>query len=183
MNCVLKFFVIENFSTVDNITYYQNCENQLSELPIGAHLKYNGAFGITKDLLTNIHPKLEDYVPSHHAVFIGNNNIIHFNGGHNTNDPLEASVVCESLENFTQSAKKRNSSIFCCIHPDADDSQTIKKRSLEMIGEKNYNILNNNCEHLVNYCITGEKKCYQKDKILQDTLYSSLKYLIDRFKI
>ena len=181
MNSLLKFFVIEHFSTVDNITYYQNSENKLFELPVGAHLKYNGAFGITKDLLTNIHPKLEEYVPSHHAVFIGNNNIIHYNGGHNTNDPRDASVVCDSLDNFTQSAKKRNSPIFCHIHQDADDSQTIKERSLKMIGKKNYNILSNNCEHLVNYCITGEKKCYQTEKILQDTLHSSLKYIMNKF--
>ena len=97
MNCVLKFFVIENFSTVDNITYYQNCKNQLSKLPIGAHLKYNGAFGITKDLLTNIHPKLEDYVPSHHAVFIGNNNIhIIYKNDHATysdGDILDLSIL------------------------------------------------------------------------------------------
>lgn len=182
MTNLLNFFKIENISTINNITYYHNNENKLIELPIGAHLKYDGAFGITKNLLGNIHPKLENYVPSHHAVFIGNSNIVHFNGGHNTNNLMEASVVCESLENFVKSAEKRNSPVFCHIHSNASNSDVIKKRCQEMIGKKNYNILSNNCEHLANYCITGNRKCYQIEKFVEDTLHGSLQFLIDKIK-
>ena len=35
--------------------------------------------------------------------------------------------------------------------------------ALSRVGEGNYNILNNNCEHFVNECVFGEKKSFLDD--------------------
>ena len=181
MTSLLQFFKIGNFLKINNIIYYNNDQGDNITLPIGAHLKYKGAFGITSDFLKNIHPKLEEYSPYHHVVYIGNSEIVHFTGGHNTNDPREATVVRDTIQNFQKSANNRNSELFCYIHPDADDDRIIVERSLHMLGNKDYNLLTNNCEHLVHYCITGEKKCYQSQKIFKDVVNSGLQYLIDKY--
>ena len=41
-------------------------------------------------------------------------------------------------------------------------------RAKERIGEGNYNLLHNNCEHFARYCYFGEKRCEQTEILISD---------------
>ena len=41
----------------------------------------------------------------------------------------------------------------------------IIERALSKIGEGNYNLLYNNCEHFANFCVFGKKESKQVDNI------------------
>ena len=47
----------------------------------------------------------------------------------------------------------------------AKQPDEIIQMARKRIGEKGYSILYNNCEHFVNECVFGEKKCSQTDNI------------------
>ena len=155
-------------------------EHHFHELKVGSQLKYEGAFGISRSFLGKIHPKLQDYTPCHYAVYIGDGKIIHFTGGHNTINFREAKIVEDSLENFHLSAKKKGSPVFIYNNPEADSPDIIQRRCQEVLGKKGYDIFNNNCEHIANYCITGNRICSQKNKILKDILTGSMNFIFNK---
>jgi hypothetical protein len=183
----LDFFKIKSFSTIDSVVYYENENGNNKILPIGSHLKYRGAFNLTDDIVNIIVPSLTNFVPCHHVLYIGDNKIVHFTGGSggNSMDPKNAIIEYNSLDTIKQWAKERNSDIYCCFHPDASSEDIIKERYLSIIGTKGYNILNNNCEHIVNYCITGDKKIKEAEstKKIKGLIKLSIKSLLKKFEI
>jgi hypothetical protein len=67
-------------------------------------------------------------------------------------------------------------------NPNKSSIIDIKRRCDEVLGNKNYNIFLNNCEHIVTYCITGEKKSDQVRKVVKDLILKGGEYLLNYYK-
>ncbi|MBN1062373.1 hypothetical protein DVV95_11165 [Clostridium botulinum] len=84
---------------------------------------------------------------THHGLYIGNGNIIHY---------LAEAIKVDSLEIFANGAK---------IHKKSDDESPIKylreeivSRAYRRCGEDKYNLFKNNCENFVRWCRAGGKE-------------------------
>lgn len=104
----------------------------------------------------------------HHGIYIDDDNVIHFASLEpgKEMDPESASVVCTSLSQFLKDGKLEVK--------EYNSSELAKKRSeteivniaMSRLGEKGYNVVNNNCEHFSNDCVFGEKRSEQTENIL-----------------
>ena len=177
----LDFQKIIEIITKDNFQYkfFDKIKKsfQIADFKIGAHIKYEGAFGITRDLLAAINPKLKQYTPFHHGIYIGNGQVLHFSGGHDNINEKEAEIVITGITDFKNFADKRNSPVYICYHHNASSEEEIMKRVNEILGKKKYNLITNNCEHITNYCITGKNISRQTNKVVKYFLDISMDYL------
>ncbi len=115
----------------------------------------------------------------HHGIDLGDGTIAHYLEGRQ--------IIQSSLEYFSGGAK-----CSVVIHKNASSSELTLKRAKSRIGEQNYNLLFNNCEHFANWCKTGlhrskqledlftksSLKGIQIDQLLPPTFFSGLKVLL-----
>ncbi|WP_082683328.1 lecithin retinol acyltransferase family protein [Fictibacillus sp. FJAT-27399] len=78
---------------------------------------------------------------SHHAIYLGDDQVIHYQNGE---------VRVDSLDAFRRGGELRVSDSVCTY-----SKEIIISRAYSRIGESNYNLLFNNCEHFVNWCRSG----------------------------
>ncbi len=93
---------------------------------------------------------------THHGIGIGNNRVIHYSGM--ADDFTTAGVIEEiTLEDFA-----KDNQIFIKPHLDRqyNPDQAILRACLRL-GEAQYHILHNNCEHFVEWSINGKHRSYQ----------------------
>lgn len=114
-------------------------------LHAGDHLKFKGAFG---------YPSLY-----HHGVYVGNGTVVHFYA-HNAKDKGNAEIQTIPLSDFIHLAKPYSIEIVRSYVPPLPP-QTITQRCLSKIGDKDYHVLLNNCEHFANWATTGQHRSYQ----------------------
>lgn len=112
----------------------------LDVIPVGAHVVQPGAFGV-KDLL-------------HHALYMGNHKVVHYYGDPYIQQSMfgkdRSSVRIDDIKLLQDNAKQANTGLFIHHHPHTIFSaEQAVQRALSRLGEKKYNLLNNNCEHLV----------------------------------
>ena len=86
---------------------------------------------------------------THHGLYIGNGNVIHYGGYAKIKS--DGVIVITSLNEFSQNntvqIRQHNSRLF--------SREESVERAYTRLGEDWYNILLNNCEHFVNWCING----------------------------
>ncbi|WP_421617424.1 lecithin retinol acyltransferase family protein [Brevibacillus sp. TJ4] len=82
----------------------------------------------------------------HHALYIGNNQIIHYSNGSIRRDELEA------MDNALNQSDVRVKNSPCLY-----DLDLVVSRAESRIGESDYNLALNNCEHFVTWCRSGGK--------------------------
>ena len=101
----------------------------------------------------------------HHGIYIGNDEVVQFGLPSDAFTLKKDIVVMRSpLKDFLVGfievkvfskqelkEKRSNEEIIAC--------------ALSKLGEGNYNILKNNCEHFCNECIFGKKTSYQVEKV------------------
>lgn len=111
----------------------------MNQFTIGAHLKVNRT-GYT-----------------HHGVYVGDGQVIHYAGLCNGFNAAPVEIV--SLKDFQGKADKINIVTYDdvqCFSP-----EEIIKRANSRLGENRYNVVFNNCEHFANWCITGRAESKQ----------------------
>ena len=87
---------------------------------------------------------------THHGIYIGRHKIIHYAG---LCDGFKAGKIeVTDFESFSQNQKTYIKSY---LNPKYSALQIIK-RAKSRLDEDEYNLLNNNYEHFVNWCIYGE---------------------------
>jgi len=96
---------------------------------------------------------------THHGLGIGESRVIHYSGL--ANNLTDTGVIEEiSLDEFAQGKKIQ-------IKPHLDrqynPQEAIIRASLRM-GEAQYHILHNNCEHFVEWCISGQHQSEQSTR-------------------
>ena len=92
---------------------------------------------------------------SHHGIYAGDGLVIHYSSTVKTKKNARVSET--TLGNFSHGR-----SIHVIEHPNAVYSRHASvNRARKRLGEKEYVLLTNNCEHFVNNCIEGEHKSDQ----------------------
>lgn len=108
----------------------------------------------------------------HHALYIGNERVIHYADG---------VIKCDSLATFSQNAD------FEIRHYTQTKYSSLQaiQRAFSKMGEKEYDLVFNNCEHFVNWCLNGEKYSIQAKIGLQilglSALVVGLYYVIKNY--
>jgi hypothetical protein len=97
---------------------------------------------------------------THHGLYIGNNQVIHYSGLADGKESGPIEIV--TLEEF------HNGNGFTIQeHPNAKYSaDEAIKRAKSRLGEDSYSISGNNCEHFVTWAIEGNHKSKQVDKAI-----------------
>ena len=89
---------------------------------------------------------------THHGIYIGNNKLIHYSG-----EPGTSGTVCEvSLKTFA-----KNNEFWVAPHAQSFTPSEIIQRAKSRLGENDYNLIFNNCEHFCHWCCTGTAKSNQ----------------------
>lgn len=99
---------------------------------------------------------------THHGIYIGNNQVIHYSG---LADDQSSGEICQvSLEKFCNGNKVRVKQ-----HPSRKYSpiETVERASSRIL-EDWYNVLLNNCEHFANWCIEGKHESEQVNDLIKN---------------
>ncbi len=98
---------------------------------------------------------------THHGIYAGNNSVIHYSGL--AEGPLSGGGPVErvSLREFSGGPKVRIKE-----HPNATFSgDEALNRAHSRVGETDYNLVFNNCEHFVNWCLYDVPACHQVQSV------------------
>ena len=91
---------------------------------------------------------------NHHGIDLGDGTVAHY---------LEGREILRSpLEEFSQGQPVR-----VIDHAEASPVGVTLRRAMGRLGEADYNLLFNNCEHFANWCKTGRHRSGQVDSVLQ----------------
>lgn len=90
----------------------------------------------------------------HHGIDCGDGTVIHYR------KPSEI-IEQTSIEIFSRGQK-----IYIRQYPIRYIADTVINRAQSRLGEKQYNLLFNNCEHFATWCITGESKSQQVENFI-----------------
>ena len=116
--------------------------------------------------------KINDMITyNHHGIYIGNNEVIHYTD--ESFNPLDAIIKKTSLKKFIGKSKKNtliiikygdtnNNSVYGSA---PFDSITVINRAYSRLGEQEYDLFKNNCEHFANYCNVGNSESGQINTI------------------
>ena len=91
---------------------------------------------------------------NHHGIDLGDGTVAHY---------LEGREILRSpLEEFSQGQPVR-----VIDYPEASPVGVTLRRAMGRLGEENYNLLFNNCEHFATWCKTGRHRSGQVDSVLE----------------
>lgn len=113
------------------------------ELPLGAHLTtarrgYN-----------------------HHGVYVGRGRVVHYSG-------LSGLWQCGPVEEVSLSRFVNGHPVRIIDHLESQYSpEEIVWRARSRLGENDYRLLTNNCEHFCNWCLSGISRSAQVERRLQ----------------
>ena len=95
----------------------------------------------------------------HHGIYVGDARVVHYAGWSYgfSHGPVEE----VSLAQFA-----RGRGIWTRWRPPAFDRAEIVRRARSRVGEDRYRILQNNCEHFCEWCVHGESRSYQVERLL-----------------
>ncbi|MEL7497169.1 MAG: lecithin retinol acyltransferase family protein [Planctomycetota bacterium] len=102
----------------------------------------------------------------HHAIDMGDGNVIQY-GGPNLKS-LRVEIV--SLDQL-----KRQQEVHVLDLPASYSSDEIIERALGRMGEDNYCLFSNNCEHFVLWCRTGTAQSRQVTRFIERTISATVK--------
>lgn len=105
---------------------------------------------------------------THHGIYLGRGKVIHYSGL--ANGLRAGPVEITSLDNFSQGkhtyVQSHDNRVFC-------HKQTVK-RARSRLTEDKYNLLLNNCEHFINWCIYGKASSSQVTNIVKYALAATM---------
>ena len=91
---------------------------------------------------------------SHHGIYTGDDQVIHFKGDFKEkSDPV---VRETSLEEFLRGGNLRRKEYKHRLPPE----ETVQ-RVRQFLSGHNYSLIQNNCEHMATYCVTGKPSSRQ----------------------
>ena len=97
---------------------------------------------------------------THHAIDLGDGYVVQY--GRGVSDGVRATVQVSSYAAFSKGRP-----IEVVTSPALYEAQEIALRALNCLGERDYHILWNNCEHFVTWCRNGKRESRQADRFVQ----------------
>ena len=97
---------------------------------------------------------------THHAIDLGDGYVVQY--GRGVSDGVNATVQVSSYETFSKGRP-----LEVVASPASYAAHEIALRALSCIGEQNYHLLWNNCEHFVSWCRSGHRQSQQVDHFMQ----------------
>ena len=91
---------------------------------------------------------------NHHGIDLGDGTVAHYLEGRE--------ILRSSTDDFSQ-----GQSVSVIEHANASPARVTLQRAMGRIGEQNYNLLFNNCEHFATWCKTGRHRSGQIDSVLE----------------
>lgn len=105
------------------------------------------SYDVTGVLSGGDHVIVDRGLYTHHGVYIGDNKLIHYSG-----EPGVSGKVTEiTLEKFA-----KHNLFWVYEHEDALPAKEIVSRAKSRLGEENYDLEENNCEHFAHWCCSGQ---------------------------
>lgn len=111
-----------------------------------------------------------DGLYEHHGIDCGDGTVIHYR------------KPSETIERTSKETFARGQTIQVLRYPKRYIPDTVIQRAESRLGEQNYNLLFNNCEHFATWCVTGVNKSQQVENFIPllgyinvDTLSEPLK--------
>lgn len=126
-----------------------------------------------KNLTIGSHIKMSRTGYSHHGIYCGNGEVVHYSGFAQAlkKGALEITTLERFLDGRTQ---------YYVIEYPADkvrfSSEEIVNRALNRVGEDSYNLVFNNCEHFAAWCVTGKSESKQVKAVLTHTSTIAIVY-------
>jgi hypothetical protein len=113
---------------------------------------------MNEPLMPGTHLVTDRILYAHHGIYVGNGRVVHYAGLCNG---WESGPVEEvSLEQFANGER-----VFASAHSSRSFSDAeIVARARSRLGERMYDILQNNCEHFSQWCVTGRRRSWQVRK-------------------
>jgi hypothetical protein len=93
---------------------------------------------------------------THHGIYIGNGEVIHYLGGRL--ETIKKPIACTSLEEFMGSS---DAGLGIIHHLEPLEPKDVVERALKRVGESEYDLFLNNCEHFAFDCKLGTANSYQ----------------------
>ena len=97
---------------------------------------------------------------THHAIDLGDGYVVQY--GRGVSDGVNATVQVSSYETFSKGRP-----LEVVDSPASYAAHEIALRALSCIGEQDYHLLWNNCEHFVSWCRSGHRQSQQVDHFMQ----------------
>jgi Lecithin retinol acyltransferase len=97
---------------------------------------------------------------THHGVYVGGGRVVHYSG-------FSGSWQCGPVEEVSLARFSAGREMRIVVHPASAFSQEeIVRRARSRLGENDYRLLTNNCEHFCNWCSTGVSHSRQVERPL-----------------
>ena len=126
-----------------------------------------------KNLQPGSHLSVSRGLYYHHAIYTGDNQVIHYSGFAEAFN--KGSIEQTTLENFLGGRDQ-----FTVVNYPSNTviytNEEIVERAYRCLGEDDYNLLFNNCEHFACWCVTGEKRSEQVRKVMQYATNAAFSY-------
>jgi hypothetical protein len=92
---------------------------------------------------------------SHHGVYVGHGRVVHYSG-------LSGAWQCGPVEEVPVLRFANGHEVRIADHLDpAYSPEEIVRRARSRLGENDYRLLTNNCEHFCNWCLSGVSRSAQ----------------------
>ena len=97
----------------------------------------------------------------HHGVYVGRGRVVHYSG-------LSGVWQCGPVEEVSLSRFANGHPVRVVNHLESHYSPVeIVRRARSRLGESDYRLLTNNCEHFCNWCLSGVSRSAQVEGRLQ----------------
>lgn len=103
---------------------------------------------------------------THHGIYVGDGKVVHYAGLGNglASGPVEVTNLPTFLCNKGFAIR---------LHHKALRSDEIVRRAMSRVGEQDYSVFNNNCEHFCSWCVLGVHTSAQVDRATCTSLPSA----------
>lgn len=111
----------------------------------------------------------------HHGIYVGDNNVIHYAGGSGLNKKgVELTTYLKFMNGGSQRIVRYDNRL---------SGKEAVSRARSRLGEDDYSIIFNNCEHFARFCATGISSSYQVQDVMVEMAYTGGKALASQTAI
>ena len=104
----------------------------------------------------------------HYGIYLGNGEVVEFGRPNEITKPEDVRVHKIKLKDFCIDEMYQTRKFSFSEKLKKNSSKKVCNIALSHLGDGNYNILYNNCEHFVNLCVFNKKISTQVDNVRSD---------------